>query len=168
MRTFRLAMLLLSAALIGSAQTKIAIINSQQSVLDTVEIKKAQKELEAKFGPRQQEVDRLQKEIAGLQAQMQQGQGKLTPQAEQNIAAQGQRRQRELQRLTEDLQADVERERNDILSRAGARMRSIVEKLASERNYDVVVDVNDAVYFKPVLEITKEATAAYDKAYPAK
>ena len=164
---FRLVLLSLLAAFSLSAQSKIAIINSQQSVLDTAEIKKAQKELEAKFGPRQQQLDKLQKEIADLQNQLQQGQGKLTPQAEQNIAGQGQRRQRELQRLTEDLQGDVERERNEVLSRAGTRMRGVVEKLANERNVDLVVDVNDAVYFKPALEITKEATAAYDKAFPA-
>ena len=159
--------LLLTAAFALSAQTKFAVINSQQAVLDTAEIKKASKELETKFGPRQQQLDRLQKEIADLQTQLQQGQGKLTPQAEQNIQLQGQRKQREAQRISEDLQADVERERTDILGRAGTRMRTVVEKLANERGYDLVVDVNDAVFFKPALEITKDATAAYDKAYPA-
>lgn len=159
--------LLLAAVSALPAQLKIAIINTQQAVLDTAEIQKASKDLEAKFGPRQQQGAALQKEIADLQAQLQQGQGKLTPQAEQSLTAQGQRRQRDLQRLTEDLQTDVERERNDVLSRAGTKMRALVERLATERGLDMVIDVNDAVYFKPALEITKEATAAYDKAHPA-
>jgi outer membrane protein len=111
-------------------------------------------------------VEKVQKEIAGLQQQLQTGQGKLTPQAEQSIQATGQRRQRELQRLTEDLQADVDRERNDILQRVGGRMQQIVQKLAEERGLDVVLDVSNTVYFKPALELTKDATAAYDKAYP--
>jgi outer membrane protein len=81
---------------------------------------------------------------------------------------QGQRRQRELQRLTEDVQGEVDRERNDILSRTGGRMQTVVQKLAEERGFDVVIDVSNTVYFKPALEITKDATAAYDKAYPAK
>src|SRR5689334_20580493 len=115
----RLAFALFAASVLLPAQTKLAIINSQQAVLDTAEIKKAQAQLEAKFKPRQADVERIQNEIAGLQAKLQQGQGRITAQEEQNLTAQGQRRQRELQRLTEDLQADVDRERNEILERVG-------------------------------------------------
>jgi len=164
----RLALLLLAAAAMLPAQLKVAIINSQQAVIETAEIKKAQAELEAKFKPRQTEVEKLQAEIQGLQARLQVGQGKITAQEEQNLTNQGQRRQRELQRLTEDLQADVERERNDVLGRVGTRMQEVVKKIAEARTLDAVLDVSNTVYFKPVLEITKEATAAYDKAYPVK
>jgi outer membrane protein len=149
-----------------SAQSKVAIINTQQAVGETADIRKAQGELEAKFKPRQAEVEKLQKEIAELQQKLQAGQGKLTPQAEQTIQATGQRRQRELQRLTEDLQSDVDRERNEILQRVGGRMQQIVQKLAEERGLDVVLDVSNTVYFKPALDVTKDATAAYDKAHP--
>ncbi|HYO82820.1 MAG TPA: OmpH family outer membrane protein [Bryobacteraceae bacterium] len=164
----RVALLLAVSACALFAQVKVASINRQLAVTETAEIKKAQGEMEAKFKPRQAEVEKLQKEIASLQGQLQSGQGKLTPQAEQGIQAQGQRRQRELQRLTEDLQGDVERERTEILQRVGGRMQDVVRKLAEERALDVVVDVSNTVYFKPALDITKEATAAYDKAYPLK
>ena len=164
----RFGLLMLAAVSFASAQTKVAIINSQQSVVDTAEIKKAQAEMEAKFKPRQAQMEKLQKELQDLQNQLQAGQGKLTPQAEQNLQITGQRKQRELQRLQEDLQGDVDRERNDILSRSGGRMQEIVRKLAEERGLDVVIDVSNTVYFKPALDITKDATAAYDKAYPSK
>ena len=164
----RFGLLMLAAVSFASAQVKLAIINSQQSVIDTAEIKKAQAEMEAKFKPRTAQLEKLQKELQELQTQLQAGEGKLTPQAQQNLQITGQRKQRELQRLQEDLQGEVERERNDILSRSGARMQEIVRKLAEERGLDVVVDVSNTVYFKPALDITKEATAAYDKAYPPK
>lgn len=164
----RFALVLLAAAAILPAQQKVAIINSQLAVSDTAEIKKAQAELEAKFRPRQAEMEKLQQEIAGLEKQLQAGQGKLSPQAEQDIRMQGQRRQRDMQRLQEDLQGDVDRERNEILSRVGGRMQEVVKKLAEERALDVIIDVSNTVYFKPALEITKDATAAYDKAFPPK
>jgi outer membrane protein len=151
-----------------SAQAKIAVISLQRAVLDTAEIKKAQAELEAKFKPRQEQMEKLSKELQGIQNQLQSLQGKLTPQAEQELTVQGQRKQRELQRMSEDLQADVDRERNEILSRSGQRMQAVVKQLAEEKGYDVVVDVNDTVFYKPVLEITKDAVAAYDKAHPPK
>jgi outer membrane protein len=163
----RTSLLLLGLAFGAFAQTKVAIINSQAAVIETAEIKKAQAELEAKFKPRQAEIETIRKELEDIQQQLQAGQGKLTPQAQQDLNIRGQRRQRDMQRMTEDLQAEVERTRNDILQRTGQRMQEIVAKLAEERGLDIVIDVSNTIYFKPVLELTKEATAAYDKAYPA-
>ena len=159
---------LLAAASAGSAQTKIAIINLQRAVLESAEIKKASAELEAKYKPRQQAIEKLQKDIQALQQNLQSNAGKLTPQAEADITAQGQRKQRELTRLTEDLQNDVDRERNDILSRSSQRMQEVVKKLAEEKGIDIVTDISNTVYFKPALEITTESIAAYDKAHPVK
>ena len=157
---------LLAAASAGFAQSKVAIINLQRAVLESAEIKKASAEMEAKYKPRQAEVEKLQKEIAGIQQSLQSG--KLNALGEQDATAQGQRKQRELTRLTEDLQADVDRERNDILSKSSQRMQEIVKKLATDKGLDIVIDISNAVYFKDSLEITTEAIAAYDKAYPAK
>lgn len=151
-----------------TAQVKVAIINLQKAVIDTAEIQKAQKELEARFKPRQDKAEALQKELQNIQNQLQTLAGKLTPQAEQEYNLQGQRKQRELQRITEDLQADVDRDRQDILGRSGTRMSDVVKKLAESKGLDVVVDVSNTIYFKPALDITAEATAEYNKAFPAK
>jgi len=151
---------------IAPAQTKIAIINLQRAVLESAEIKKASAEMEARYKPRQQEMEKLQRDLAGIQQQLQGG--KLTPQAEADLTAQGQRKQKDLQRIQEDLQADVDRDRQDILSKSTQKMGEVVKKIAEEKGFDVVVDVSNTVYFKPALEITNDAIAAYDKAYPAK
>ena len=167
MRTFsRLAMLAMAVCGLAAAQTKVGVINSQKALLDTAEIKKAQTELEAKYKPRQDQMAKVQKDLADLQAQL--NSGKLSPHAQQDATAQGQRKERELQRLQQDLQEDVDRERNDILGRTGKRMQDIVAKLAQEKGLDVVVDASNTVYFKPALDLTADATAAYDKAYPPK
>ena len=160
---------LLTAALAGPSmaqQLKIGFINSQKAVLETAEIKKAQGELEAKFKPRQEKVVLLQKELEELQNRL--NSGKLDAQATQDAQLSGQRKQRELTRLTEDLQADVDRDRNEVLQRCGLRMQQIVKQLAEQKTLDVVFDQSNTVYLKPALDFTAEATAAYDKAYPAK
>ena len=153
-----------------SAQTKVAVINLQRAVLDSAEIKKASADMEAKYKPRTSQIEQLQKEIAGISEQLQKGAGKLTPAAESDLTSQGQRKQRDLQRLQEDLQADVDRERNEILGRSGQKMAAIVKKMAEDKSLDLVVDVSNpiAIYYKPAMDLTAEATAAYDKAYPVK
>lgn len=151
---------------IVSAQTKVGIVNIQKAIVDTAEIKKAQLDLQAKYKPRQDEMEKAQKDLENIQAQLQNP--NVSPQGQQDLQARGQRRQRELQRLQEDLQGDVDRDRNDILQRAGQRMTEIVKQIADAKGLDIVIDTTNAVYFKPALEITTEATAAFDKAYPVK
>ena len=160
---------LIGVAQMASAQTKVTVINLQRAVLESAEFKKAYADMQARYKPRSAAIEQLQKDIAGISQQLQTNAGKYTQQAEADLTAQAQKKQRDLQRLQEDLQADVEREQNDILQKSGARMGEIVKKIAEEKGYDLVVDVSagTAVYFKPAMEITNDAIAAYDKAYPA-
>ena len=167
LRLFAVCVGLISLARIGSAQNKVAVLNVQRAVLESADIQKASATLEAKYKPRTQEIEKLQREIQSIQQQLQAGAGKLSSQAEADLTAQGQRKQREVTRSTEDLQGDVERERNDILSKATARMHDVVQKLADEKGLDMVVDTTVVLVFKPALDITAEALAAYNKAYPA-
>jgi outer membrane protein len=151
---------------IASAQLKVGVLNTQKAILDTDEIKKAQTELEAKYKPRQDAMAKLEKEIQDLQAQLQSG--KLNQFGEQDVTAQGQKKQRQLQRLQQDLQDDVDRERNEVLVRAGTHMQEVIKKLAEEKGLDLVLDSANTHYFKPVYDITTDAVAAYNKAYPSK
>ena len=163
----------LAASHSASAQTapgpaKVAVVNLQAAVFGTAETKKANDEMNAKFKPRQDAIDALNREIQALATQLQNGQGKLTPQAEADITAQGQRKQRDLQRAQDDLQADATAYRNDTLQKMSQKMSDVIKKLADAKGYDLVVEFSAAVYFKPALDITKDAIAEYDKAYPAK
>lgn len=160
------AVLALASVGAANAQVKIAVINTQKALLETDDIKKAQMELEAKFKPRQDQMVKVQKALEDIQAQLQSG--KLNEAGTQELNAEGQRKQRDLQRMQQDLQEDVERERTEILQRAGARMQEVVKKLADEKGLDIVVDSGNTVFFKASFEITTEATAAYNKAYPTK
>lgn len=162
------ALALCAVGPVASAQVKVAVINLQKAVLGSAEIQKASNEMEARYKPRTQQIEQLQKDLANISQQLQTNAGKFTPQAEADLQAQGQRKQRDLQRLQDDLQADVDRERNEILSKASQKMSQVVKKIAEEKGLDMVVDVSTTVYFKPTMEITADAIAAYDKDYPVK
>ncbi len=159
---------LAALSLAAPAQSKVAVVHLQRAILETAEIKKASAALEAKYKPRQAEIEKIRKELEDIQQKLQTMAGKLTPQAESEMTTTGQRKQRDLQRRDEDLRAEVDQERNDILTKSGQRMQEVIKRLAEEKAVDVVIDVSNAVYFKPALELTQEAIAAYDKAYPVK
>lgn len=158
-------------AVLGSsslmAQTKVGIINVQRAILETAQIKKAQAEMEAKFKPRQDELEAAQTELANIQRQLEAGGQNMAPAQAADLQGRGQLLQRRAQRLQEDLQADVSRDRDAILGQVGQRMQEVVDKIAAQKDLDVLIDVSNAVFYKPALELTDEAIAAYDSAHPA-
>lgn len=150
----------------ASAQVKVAVINTQKAMSDTDELKKASAAVEAKYKPRQDELQKLQADLQSIEQQL--NSGKLNQQGTAELQAQGQRKQRDAQRISDDLQADFERDRQDIIGKASQKMQVVIQKLAEEKGVDVIIDAAQTLYFKPALELTADATAAYNKANPAK
>src|SRR6201995_2129275 len=107
LRTGLLCFALSSLSGVAFGQVKIAVINLQRAVLESNEIKKASTALEAKYKPRQQELEKLQADLERIQTTLQNGQGKLSPQGEAELQAEGTRKQTTLTRKSEDLQKDV-------------------------------------------------------------
>jgi outer membrane protein len=151
---------------VAQAQSKVAVISLQKALSETAEIKKAEAEMQAAFLPRQQQAEKLNSDLQKISAQLQ-NDSSLTQQAGFELQAEGKRKQTELTRIQEDLQNDVQSMRQAVLGKAADRMQALVKKLAEEKGLDLVVDTQVALYFKPVMDLTADATAAYDKAYPA-
>ena len=125
LRAGLLCLVLAPLATIASAQTKIAIVNVQKALADSDELKKASAAVEAKYKPRQDEITKLQNDLQSIQDQLQSG--KVNEQAALDLQAQGQRKQRDLQRMTDDLQQDFERDRQDILGKAAKKMQDVIK-----------------------------------------
>ena len=150
----------------AAAQSKVGVINLEKAMLDTDEMKKAVVDLPLKYKPKQDQLEKLQKEMAEIQSQLQSG--KLNPAQQGDLEASGARKQRQADRLNQDLQDEVNNDRTAILQRAQTRMYEVVKKLCEEKGIDVLVSSVAAFYFKEAVEITADATAAYNKAYPLK
>jgi outer membrane protein len=135
---------------IASAQVpvKIGVVNFQKAIADTAELKKAQNDLIARFKPMTDEYEKTNRDLNDLQTLLQNSQGKLSAAKQVDLESQAQRKQREAERLKEDLDADVQKE------------------LMDDKGLDAIFDSAALVSFKGTLEITADATAAYDKAYP--
>lgn len=159
---------LLAAGHLGFGQVKVAVVNMQAAIFGSAEIVKANEDMQATFKPRQDKIVELQNEIQSIADQLQKGAGKLTPQQETDLQYSGQKKQRDLKNMQDDLSADTEAYRNDVLQKSSQKMADVVKKLAEEKGYDIVVEAQTAIYFKSALDITKDATAAYDKTYPVK
>ncbi|HVO96715.1 MAG TPA: OmpH family outer membrane protein [Bryobacteraceae bacterium] len=166
-----LALAVCSAGLVSMpamAQSKVGVVSLQKAILETAEIKKAGNDMQIKYKKRQDDLDKASRELNDIQMQLQSAQGKLSAAGEADLTARGARKEREVKRLDEDLRADIERDRNEILARAQTRIQDIVKKVSDEKGLDMVVEANALITFKPALDITNDVIAAYDKAFPVK
>jgi outer membrane protein len=153
---------------LASAQGKIAVIDLRRAILDTAEIKKASNDMENRYKPRKDALEKAQRDLADLQAQAQSSAGRLSPQGELDLQTRGKRKETDVQRMQQDLQDDVNHDRDTIIQSAGVRMTEILKTMMDAKGYDAIIDTTQLVTFKPSLEITNEAIAAFDKAYPLK
>jgi outer membrane protein len=158
---------LLALAQAAPAQIKIAVVNMQQAVFATAEVKKADADLQVRLKPEQDRAQKLQSDLASIQQQLQTNGAKMTEQQQEELNTEGTRKQREFQRLSTELQEAADGARQDILPKCTQRMVEVLKKLAEEKGYDLVVESTVAYFSKAGMDVTTEATAAYDKAYPA-
>lgn len=165
----RPALLCLAIALFtsaASAQVKIGVINVQKALSDTDELKKSQADLSKKYESRGAEMEKIQKQLEDIDTQL--NSGKLNPQAAQELQSKGTRLQRDQQRMQDDMQADLDKDRQDILAKMSQKMQDVINKLAESKGLDLIVEAGQTLFNKPTLDLTAEATTAYNQANPAK
>ena len=156
------AIFILATAAPGLAQVKIGVVDFQQALLATAEMQKRAGELEQKYKPDQDRLQALSDELQAIQVKLQSAAAADSA----RLQAEGAEKQREAQRLTEDLQADIDFDRQQILESGAQRMRAVLDELRASKALDMIVDVSSTVSFSSALDITTDATAAYDAKHP--
>jgi outer membrane protein len=150
------------------AQTKFGVIDFQRAVVDTAEFKKAFADLEAKYKPKQDQLQKAQQSLQDIEAQLRSTQGQLSQAGAAELQAKGQRTQLQVTRLTEDLQEGFDGERDASLRVISARFTELLKKVATDKGLDMIIDKQAVPYATTALDVTDAAIAAYNAAHPAK
>lgn len=151
----------------SAGSTSVGVIDFQRAVVDTAEFEKAYNTITAKYQPMQTQIQRMQEELADIETQLRAASGQLSTSGEAELQERGLRKQRDLERLTQDLQEGFELDRDQALTLVSTRMQEVLNKLAVERSLDVIVDRTAAPFVREGLDITDAAITAYNTAYPA-
>ncbi len=150
--------------------TKVGIIHIQGALMSTKEGQKAAAELDAKYTPKKAEVEKLQQEIQALQDQVRKGSATMTQDAKDKLARDIDERNKQLQRTTEDAQAELDQDQNKILQTLLQKMNTVIDKYAVQNSYAVILDVSNqqgpVVWAASGVDITADIIKLYDQAYP--
>jgi outer membrane protein len=166
--TLILFLALLAAPLAAYAQGKVGIININAAMAGTAEGKKALADLQKKYQPRQQELDRLQKEITAIQDQLSKQTPALSDEDQRRLARELEDKQKLFKRSTDDLQSDATADQNEAVRRIGQKMVRIIGDYAQQNGFILVIDgAQVPIYFAAKdIVITEEIVKLYDAANP--
>ncbi len=159
-RTFVVASLLsiLSVTGLGAAELKVGYVDTQRIFREAPAAQKAAKKLESEFSRRDQELQRMAKQLQGLQESLEKN-GVTMAESERrakekelgDLSREFQRRQREFR---EDLNLRQNEENAAIIEKANRAIKQI----ADAEKYDLILQ--DVVWVSPRLDVTDRVIKA--------
>jgi outer membrane protein len=151
--------------------TKIAIIHLQNAIIGTKDGQKAAKELETKFMPKRQEIEKRQGEIQALQAQLRASSNTASEDQKNKLMRDIDVKQKALQRDGEDASAELDQEQQKLFQDIGGKVMAVIDKYASDNGFAVVIDVSaqasPVLYASTSVDITRQVVELFDKNAPA-
>lgn len=164
-----------------AAAEKIGVINIQASIFNTAEGKQALADLQKKYQPRQDDLQKQQTEIQSLQDQLQRQQTTLSDMERVRLTRELADKQKLFQRARDDAQSDYQDDRQDVINRIGQKMMQIISDYAKQNSYELILDAQIPVYNGsqtfdaqiPIyfaakdVDISDEIVKRYDAAFPA-
>ena len=171
------ALLLAGAALLPAVEAaaapakpleKIALVDLQRCILETVHGTKAKKDLEAAFARGQAQLEKKTKE---LQKKVDDLRAKAAMLSQDELAKRQQEmmvKDQELQQLYADLQEDIATKEAQFTEKIYKNVAAIVKDVAKEEALQIVLVRSQAnvLYANPKLDLTNRIIVAYDKKHP--
>lgn len=166
--SFTLFFAMIAAPIAAQAQGKVGVINLTSAIGGTAEGKQAIANLEKKFAPRRQELQRLQEEIQALQDQLSKQSATLSDEEQRRLSREVEDKQRIFKRSADDAQADYNADTEDNVRRIGAKMVRVISDYAQQNGFVLVID--DAqlpiYYAAKEIQISADIVKRYDAANP--
>lgn len=152
----------------GKAQSKVGVINIQAAIANTGEGKKVIADLQKKYLPRQQELQRLQQEIQAIQDQLTKQSATLSEEEQTRLNRDAEDKQKLLKRSAEDAQNDFNHDRDEAINHIGQKMLRVIADYSQQNGFALVLDsAQIPIYYASTdLDLTQEIVKRYDVANP--
>ncbi len=154
----------------AAASLRVGVINFQFAMASTQEGKKAIEDLQARFSPRQNEVQKLADEIRDLENQLRTQERTLSQDAQAQLVRQAELKRKSLTRAQQDLQDDVQSARDEHIAAISAKMEQVVNRFAQEKQLNLILNYGDGtntvIFATPTVDITPDVIKLYDQTHP--
>ncbi|HBS52315.1 MAG TPA: hypothetical protein DEA62_05000 [Coxiellaceae bacterium] len=138
------------------AEMKIGVINYEKVVVESPQLAAAKADFKKKFEPREKEINEAQKkfqdEIAAFSKDSPTMKEDAKKAAQQKIMEQ----QKKLQEMQAKFQKDATTAQNDTMNNILKKVEDVINKIAADQKFDLVIAKTSVPYSKKELDITDE------------
>ena len=163
MKTLKSLITCLSLALISQGafaqDTKIGVLNALQSLFNSDAARVWQQELDEEFSVDVNRGNELGTQLAQMQEEYQQNEAVMTEEEKRRANTDARDIQVQLQLIQERLQTSLQERQQAFLQGMQEELAAAVTDVVAEGSFDLILNVDSAPYFAPVLDITARVTA---------
>ena len=168
MKIFKSLIIFLSLALLSQGafaqDTKIGVLNALQALFNSDAARVWQQGLDEEFSVDVTRGNELGNQLTQLQEEFQQNEAVMTEEEKRRANTDAQDIQVQLQLIQERLQTSLQERQQAFLQSMQEELAAAVTDVVAEGGFDLILNVDSAPYFAPVLDITARVTAKLNQA----
>ena len=145
-------LVLISVSLAAQAEGKIGAINIQKILNDAPQAAKAKKKIEKDFEKRDQDLQRLAKQLQGMQENLEKNAVTMSESDRRNKEREFNELNRDFQRKQREFREDLSQRQNEEMAAIFERVNKIIKQIAEAEKYDIIFQ--EAAYVNPRIDIT--------------
>lgn len=140
------------------AEVKIGIVNTERIFKEAAPALRAQRDLKREFEKREQDLDRIAKQVKALQESLEKNGVTLADTERREKERELGDLSRSLDRRRREFQEDLNQRTNEELARVLDQANKTIKAVADKEQYDIIFQ--DAVYASPRIDITDKVIKA--------
>ena len=145
----------------------IVTVSFNAAVLQTAEAQKSLSALQARFAPKQKQLQTLNDEVESLRKQLADTSSNLSDAERATRARSLESKEKELQREAEDFKSDSQSESEQVFQRVAQKVYAFLQTFSQQHGYSAVIergsDANPVVWYAAGnMDITDELIKAYN------
>lgn len=144
----------LLAATANAETIKIGFVNAQKILVDSPLAARATKKLEAEFKQRDQELQRLNKDLQDAQGKFEKDSITMSESARRAEEKRLGDLNMTLQRKKREFGEDLNQRRNEEMAAILEKVNAVIKKYAQDEKFDLILQ--EAVYFSPHIDVTQK------------
>ncbi|MBK9704291.1 MAG: OmpH family outer membrane protein [Betaproteobacteria bacterium] len=159
MAVFAAASLAAGAATAQVTDFRVGFVNTERLFREAAPAKRAQQKLEREFANRDAELQKLSKQVQGLQSSLEKDGVTLAETERRNKERDLANLTRDLQRAQREFREDLNLRRNEELASVQERANKVIQQIAEAEKYDLIVQ-DPVVYASQRIDITEKVIKA--------
>ncbi len=159
------ALVLLGAFVFAQSTTKIAVINPQKVLQNSIEGKKILKKLQNLQKAKQDKINRMRRELSNLEQKLQTQGFTMSDAARLDLQKKIDSKKASIQQEIKAAQMDIQYQSNKLLGQITKELEPIIKKIRKERGITIIFDVTRAgiIDMDKAIDITDIVIQRYNK-----